>query len=332
MSVESTDEQAARWTIRSVAGPLSAEEQRELDAWLSADPRHLGAYVRARAQWVDLDRLAALRGPGRDIEEMLPISRRRLLAAGFAAIAVAGGALAWLRLSGGGVRYISGIGEIRRIGLEDGSTLLLNTASEVTVRFSKQQRNIHLLRGEALFEVAHDKARPFVVFADDTAVRAVGTAFAVRLESTQVDVTVTEGVVEVANSAAAPDTDTTPRSAPAVKPQRVAAIERAVVSGAQIPRVQAIDPAEAQRLLAWREGMVSFNGESLQAAVTQINRHNRRQIVIVDPALAAKPIVGIFRANDLDSFSAAAAMSLKARVIQDGDTIRLESAAPGADR
>jgi transmembrane sensor len=345
-TVESIDEQAARWTVRAVAGPLSPDEQRELDTWLNADPRHRGAYILARAQWVDLDRLATLHGPARPImdepgarlvnsarctndegvDDLSPISRRRLLAASVAAITVMGGGFSWLQLRGGTARYVSGIGEIRRIGLEDGSTLLLNTASEVTVGFSKQQRNVYLIRGEALFEVAHDKARPFVVVANDTAVRAVGTAFAVRLESTQVDVTVTEGVVEVANSAAIPDVGNAPPRAPAFKPRRVSATERVVVAGAQVPEVQAIAPAEAQRLLAWREGLVSFNGESLQAAVTEINRHNRRQIIIDDPALAAKPIVGVFRANDLDSFSAAAAMSLKARAVQDGDTIRLELA------
>jgi transmembrane sensor len=221
-------------------------------------------------------------------------------------------------------RYTSGIGEVRRIALEDGSTLLLNTASEVTVRLTTQQRDIRLVRGEALFEVAHDKSRPFIVHANDTAVRAVGTAFAVRLDAAQVDVTVTEGVVEVGDSKTLSGLG--PTTAPASRPdvKRVAAHEHAVIARSRAPDVEPIAPAKADRQLAWREGMVSFDGESLQTAVAEINRHNRRQIVIDDPTLAAMPIVGVFRAIDLEGFSAAAAAALKARAIPDGDVIRLQ--------
>jgi transmembrane sensor len=329
--VEPISEQAARWAVRADAGSLSPDEQRELDAWLNADPRHRGAYVRARARWVDLDRLAAIHGPASSetakAETAPSFSRRQMLAASVAAITVVGGGLSWIVLRGGREHYTSGIGEVRRIALEDGSTLMLNTATEVAVQFSKRQRDIRLIRGEALFEVAHDQARPFIVYANDTAVRAVGTAFAVRLESSQVDVTVTEGVVEVTDrTTASGSAQESPVSARA-QPQRVAANERVVITHARAAELETIAPAEAIRQLAWREGMVSFDGESLQTAVAEINRHNRRQIVIDDPALAAKPVVGIFRATDLDGFSAAAAEALKARAISDGDVIRLQ---PGA--
>jgi len=325
--METISELAARWAVRADAGALGPDEQRELETWLAADSRHRGAYVRARAQWVDLDRLAALQGPAGGTDGRFPaagLSRRQLLAAGIAAIGFLGGGLSWLIVREGQERYTSGIGEVRRIALEDGSTLLLNTASEVTVRLTKQQRGIRLVRGEALFEVAHDKSRPFIVQANDTAVRAVGTAFAVRLEAAQVDVTVTEGVVEVVDlktmSGLGPAT--TPVSRFEVK--RVAAHEHAVIARSRAPEVEPIAPAKADRQLAWREGMVSFDGETLQTAVAEINRHNRRQIVVDDPALAAMPIVGVFRATDLEGFSAAAAAALKARAIPDGDVIRLQ--------
>jgi transmembrane sensor len=350
--METISELAARWAVRADGGAMSPEEQRELDSWLAADSRHRGAYVRARAQWVDLDRLAALHGPMEGAEGRHPagislapklapnptaanatqpptvaLSRRQLLAAGIAAVGAMGGGLSWLILREGQGRYVSGIGEVRRIALEDGSTLLLNTASEVTVQFTKKQRDIRLVHGEALFEVAHDRSRPFIVQANDTAVRAVGTAFAVRLEAAQVDVTVTEGVVEVADSKAmfGLGPATLAASRPAVK--RVVAHERVVIARARAPDVEPIAPAAAERQLAWREGLVSFDGESLQTAVAEINRHNRRQIVVDDPAIGAMPIVGVFRATDLEGFSAAAAAALKARAIRDGDLIRLQ---PGA--
>jgi transmembrane sensor len=329
--VEPINEQAARWAVRSDAGPLGPDEQRELNTWLAADPRHRGAYVRARAHWVDLDRLAAIHGPASPektkTDRRLNISRRELLAASVAAITIVGGGLAWIILRRGRENYTSGIGEVRRIALEDGSTLMLNTATEVTVQFSDRERNVRLIRGEALFEVAHDAARPFLVRVHDIAVRAVGTAFVVRLEAAQVDVTVTEGVVEVAESPTAIEPGEASSLASYPKAQRVAANERVVIRLAQAPQVRPIAPAEADRQLAWREGLVSFDGESLQTAVAEINRHNRRQIVIDDPALAKKPVVGIFRATDLDGFSAAAAEALKARAIRDGNVIHLQ---PGA--
>ena len=352
--METISELAARWAVRADAGALGPDEERELETWLAADSRHRGAYVRARAQWVDLDRLAALQGSASSAaessrvaqpvaEEPAPepaaaragvgarpearratLPRRQLLVAGIAAMGVLGGGLSWLILREAQERYTSGIGEVRRIAIEDGSTLLLNTASEVTVRLTTQQRDIRLVRGEALFEVAHDNSRPFIVQARDTAVRAVGTAFAVRLDAAQVDVTVTEGVVEVGDSKTLSGLG--PTTAPASRPdvKRVAAHEHAVIARSRAPDVEPIAPAKADRQLAWREGMVSFDGESLQTAVAEINRHNRRQIVIDDPTLAAMPIVGVFRAIDLEGFSAAAAAALKARAIPDGDVIRLQ--------
>jgi transmembrane sensor len=327
--VQPISEQAARWVVRAAAGALNPEQQRELDVWLDADPRHRGAYIRARAQWADLDRLAALHGPASSVaatcERRLRISRRELLAAGVAAIAVGGG-LSWMALRGGRERYASGIGEVRRIALEDGSTLLLNTDSEVAVWFGEHNRNIQLIRGEALFEVAHDRERPFFVAVNDIVVRAVGTAFAVRLEAAQVDVTVTEGIVEVTEPAAAPGPAQPGPPVSGSETRRVAANERAVITHARAAQVQSITPAEADRRLAWRQGMVSFDGEPLQTAVAEINRHNRRQILVDDPALGAKPIVGVFRATDPGGFSVAAALALKASVILDGDVIRLRPA------
>jgi len=252
------------------------------------------------------------------------VSRRQLVAASVAAIAVAGGGFSWMLWRGGRERYTSGIGEVRRIALADGSTLLLNTDTEVTVQITHERRDIRLIRGEALFEVAHDKARPFVVTAHETAVRAVGTAFAVRLESTQVDVTVTEGVVEVA--VPAKEAGAAPGAPPTLhaETKRVAANERIVIARTGAEEVQSIAPAASNRQLAWREGQVSFDAEPLAIAVAEINRHNRRQIVISDLALAAMPVTGVFRATDLEGFSAAAAAALKARAIPDGDVIRLE--------
>jgi len=97
--------------------------------------------------------------------------------------------------------------------------------------------------------------------------------------------------------------------------------QQVVITHARAPEIRPLHRPRQIGKLAWRQGMVSFDGESLQIAAAEINRHNRRQIVIDDPLLAAKPVVGLFRATDLNGFSAAAAEALKARAIFDGDVI-----------
>ncbi len=170
--------------------------------------------------------------------------------------------------------------------LEDGSELLLNTQSVVSVQFSARQRTIQLLRGEVLFKVTHSPTRPFIVNTRNGAVRAVGTAFGVRIDSNQANVTVTEGVVEVVNSPVDLSSGKV-LSQTAAGRTRVSALQRVIMKGEQAPQVQAISPAEADQQFAWREGMVFFKGESLETAISQINRYNTRQIVVDDLKLAS---------------------------------------------
>jgi transmembrane sensor len=211
--------------------------------------------------------------------------------------------------------YASAVGEVRRIPLEDGSTLMLNTDSRARVRFSRAAREVRLLQGEALFEVAHDAHRPFIVQSADWEVRALGTVFGVRLRGTQVDVTVSQGVVELGKSGAAGEA-----------PRRISAREHSLLAPAQPIQVQQLPEAALERRFAWLNGMVAFSGETLADAVTEINRHNRRQIVIDDAALAQQPVVGAFRATDIAAFAAAAAAALGAQAVSEGDTVHLRLA------
>jgi transmembrane sensor len=312
-----TDDEAARWAVRIAEGPLPAQEQGELDAWLAASPRHQGALVRARAMWMDLDRFAAMSGGGKPRFPHPPkrVERRLTLAVAGIAVFMMIAAGAWLVQRASGDVYESEVGELRQVKLNDGSSMLLNTATKAVVEFDEAQREVHLTRGEAIFEVAKDPSRPFVVRAGEVTIRAVGTAFAVRRGET-LDVTVTEGVVEIVRN----------EGTPAETVQRVAANQRAVLAST-LPAIEvaAIDAAEANRRLAWRGGMIAFDGESLSDAVAEINRHSHRQIVVDDPELAASPVVGIFRATDVDTFVAAAEAALGAEAVDEGVVIRLRS-------
>jgi transmembrane sensor len=244
------------------------------------------------------------------------MTRRWAIAASVASLAVSGGG--WLMWQSSGEKYVSGVGELRSVSLADGSSMSLNTATETRVHFSEVAREVQLARGEAHFEVAKDRARPFVVRSGDLTVTAVGTAFVVRRQGERVDVTVTEGVVELSQSGAA-------------TPRRVSANQRAVVTAASSIEVRSIEHQEAERRLAWRAGMVAFNGEPLAEAVAEVNRHNRRHIVIADAALAGRPIVGMFRANDIETFAQTAAAVMGAQMVEEGDVIRLEMQT-GAER
>jgi transmembrane sensor len=209
--------------------------------------------------------------------------------------------------------YVSKLGQIRRVDLSDGSHMVLNTATEATVRFNKTRREIELTAGEGLFQVAKDPARPFIVRAGFVSVRAVGTVFAVRTTGQHVDVTVAEGVVELVDNSMPGDGVI----------RRVAANQRATIMETSQVQVQSMPHAEAERRLAWRDGMVDFAGEPLKTAIEEINRHNRRQIVVDDAALASRPVVGLFQANDPDNFAATVATALGAHSVKQEDAIHL---------
>ena len=174
-------------------------------------------------------------------------------------------------------------------------------------------RDISLERGEALFQVAHDASRPFVVHVNDLQIRAIGTAFTVRREGARTDVLVTEGTVEIAREG---------QSGREVR--RVTADQRAlVVSPASPPDIEPVQPEAMERELAWRDGKASFVGEPLSTAVAEINRHSRKRIVIDDPDLAAQPVIGVFNANDAEGFANAVAASFNAEILIQGPEIHL---------
>jgi transmembrane sensor len=204
------------------------------------------------------------------------------------------------------------VGEVRRVLLSDNSSLLLNTASRVSVRMTSTLREVQLAEGEALFEVARDVDRPFIVRVGNISVRALGTAFSVRAFDSKTQVTVEEGTVELSAG----------NRAAAQIPTRLSANETASETDRGI-QVRAVSPEEIVRRLAWRDGRLAFAGESLARAVAEINRHNRRLIHIDDPALAARPVVGLFRTADPAGFARTIATALGVESVEGVDGIHL---------
>jgi transmembrane sensor len=307
------DRIAADWVVREDRRSLSPAEQAELDAWLAGDPRRQGAYVRAQAAWSMMDRGRAMASEVPPPRKWPLATRRELMAASLIGVAGIGGLLTVRELRQ--ERYGTARGEIRRVPLGDGSSAAINTASRIEVALSEDRRTVRLAQGEAWFDVAADRARPFVVEAREVRVRADGGAFSVRRLGQGAEVIVAKGVVECWTTG-----DPT-------RILRLPAGAKMLISNAAVSAPQVLPPATVGRLLAWREGMVGLDGETLAEAAAEFNRYNERQIVIADAALGQERLVGYFRANDPESFVRAAADTLGAEVSVDERELRLSSSA-----
>jgi transmembrane sensor len=297
------DAEAADWAARIDRGPLSPGQELAFHGWLQEDVRCMGAFGRMRALALTTERARAL-GPDFDPAAFVPVaiqSRRGVLQLGgaIAATALIGVAGTWHVLRHHG-RFSTGKGETKVVALKDGSVVTLNTASEILVDYSDALRSVELIRGEALFDVAKNKARPFVVGAGETSVRVVGTSFTVRhFDAAPVQVLVREGIVEVFK--------------PSTKPVRISANTMAVapLDGADIA-ARPVPAAQIHRAMAWQDGRIAFEGESLAQAAAEFSRYSDTRIVIDDPALAREEIAGLFKATDPVGFAQTIAISLNA--------------------
>lgn len=302
--------EAAAWLTKHDRG-LTAAEQDEFFQWLAADPRHGQWFARHRAGWNRLDAIADWR-PEHGTEpnpDMLakPAARPRwrrpaIVTALAAALVLAAGAL-WLRPTATppGLTVAHGeTGGYERRVLDDGSVAELNRGAEIEVNYTAGERRVVLRRGEAHFTVEKNPARPFVVHARGVAVRAVGTAFNVRVDSASVEVLVTEGKVQVAPPPALA------AASPAAAPTSplVAAGERATVPLAALapPQVVRTTAAELARLRAWQPQLLDFASTPLAEVLAELNRRNRVQLVLADPALGRLAIAASIRSDNVDGF------------------------------
>jgi transmembrane sensor len=309
------DRLAAHWAARRDLGGLSHEEQAEFERWLAADVRHLGAYGRAEAVLGRLERLntVALDVTAKEISRRAGWTRRRiLLTGGAAAGAAATVGVAMIPKGARQEKLSTEIGQMREVVLADGSVVSLNTNSEITVQFTNDVRDINLLRGEVLFDVAKNSERPFVVSAGNTRVRAVGTSFTVsRLPRKPVQILVKEGVVELERS-----------NVPDAVPVRASANIRALVPPDAPITTVAIPEEKLDRDLEWQYGRIALDNVSLEDAAGEFARYSEVHI-IVDPAVSRKTVTGLFASNDPVGFARAAASVLKLQVEVEGSEVRI---------
>jgi transmembrane sensor len=312
VSADPIELQASRWLASRDARPMDTELASAFDQWLNADIRHRVAYLKLESAWRRGDRLRDLRPLDRGIDPDLLRPPRR-----YWSLAVAAGVAALLLVAGlffantqlGWQRYETRVGGFSRIVLEDGSVIDLNTDSEVRARLGAHKREVRLVRGEGRFQVTHDGARPFVVSAADAEVRAVGTAFSVRLRPRQIDVLVSEGTVAIDSAHLAHAPPVHAGEAAVVLPDRMS--------------VRRLENQQIESRMSWTTGRLQFRGDSLGDAVAEFNRYNRRHLRLADASLAQLRVGGTFNATDPESFAAALASTFNLRVAPDTDAIVL---------
>lgn len=237
--------------------------------------------------------------------------RRRLACAGAAALIVAGSS--WYGSAVAKHRFTT-VAPVVSLpasqAMPDGSVVELNVGAEIRIDFTPTLRRVELERGEAHFQVAKNKLRPFVVLAKGVEVRAVGTAFSVQVNRSRVEVLVTEGRVAVGHAAPAGRIPGATSSfwASRSPPTLVGAGNGLVVPLAApdtaispAPVVFALSEAELNRRLSWRVPKLEFSSTPLAEALPTINRYCRIQLVLGDPELGKVRLSGILRANNVET-------------------------------
>lgn len=317
--------EASRWLVEFRTGEVDTETRQQFATWLRTSPEHVAAYLQLSAFWDDASRYDPQRKL--DIEALLAdfpaqenviefaavpeardviegplttaswVENKRRWTAGWAAmvamVSLAATLIAWLMLDND-PRYSTEVGEQRTLRLEDGSIVELNALSEIRVRFSEHERAIDLLAGQALFRVAKNKHRPFIVASGDTYIRAVGTQFDVSRKSSGTVVTVVEGRVSVlpreSATRTALETISIPRSFELGAGQQVK-----LTSAPQAPRPRGANVASAT---AWTQQLLIFESTPLPEVAEEFNRFNTRQLIIEGEALAGFHVSGTFPALD----------------------------------
>lgn len=284
-------QEAARWFACSLSDRFDAEGRARLDAWLAVDPAHANAFAAARNTWQELQ---GLQGDA----ELLALAaaeplRQRwrgwAIAASVAVIAVAG-TLFWQLRAPGPSLYSTESWEQRSVTLADGSTALLGKGTTVEVHIDAQGRGATVRSGEAIFEVAHDTSRPFVVTAGDASVTVTGTRFQVSREKGEVAVTLMEGAIKLAR-------------------QRYG-YEQRLVPGQQAAFSERSDKTEVRKVdvasvTAWSRERFVFRDTPLADALREANRHARLKLILKDASLGSIPVNGHFRLDDNESLLAA---------------------------
>ena len=318
------DAEAAAWVARFDAGDVSAKDQAEFQAWLSRSALHREAIAEYGNFWSEFDTLGQLTKPVAAEGQTGTQAARQSSGTQYWLAACAASILVMLaaglslpqqipnrpRVAAARQQvpdrppsrqsYATAIGGQKKFALADGSIVTLNTNSQIDVELLGDRRDVHLVRGEAYFDVVHDDKRPFIVHANQYVVRDIGTAFAVHLtDKGLMDVRVTKGRVEIAARASEGQASRRPKSL------GILSAGQDVLFGQKIEHTAVLSETELDRKLAWRQGQLIYSGQPLAEVLDDISRYSDIQIELADPALRDLPVGGAFSVNQTDAIFAA---------------------------
>lgn len=269
---QALNQAAHAWVVRLTSGSATDQDIAAARRWCEAHPDHQAAFVQARDLW-------QLSGHVR------PRTARRTSRSLYWASAAAvllGVAVLLTRINAWDADYRTATGQQQQLTLADGSQVLLDSASAIDVDFSGQQRTITLRKGEALFEVAHDPGKPFVVNARQVSATALGTVYAVSRRDDEVQVTVSQGRVAVRGP---------------LDEIRLQANQQVNWHTEQLGPVHNVDTSTA---LAWRDGRLVFKLTPLPQVIAQVQRYRPGLVLITDDHLNSLKVSGTFYLDQLD--------------------------------
>lgn len=288
------EREASGWIVRIKAHDVTDAVRHEFEVWRSADPANAAAYAKMERTWGVVASMRHLKGRAAANDIRPRHSWRAPALAAIASALLAVGALAWFMQQPPTItaqQVETGPGELRTITLADGSTIELSGGSEISLDISNSERRVELTSGYALFDVMHDAQRPFVVHTPRGDIRVLGTSFVIRVNDTQVRTTVLRGSV----SGAAARTGLA--SVLGLRETVTATANEEIVLDQNGAEVMPIASELIPRRLAWQDGMLAFDGETLNEAIAEVSRQTGWQFELADPSVGNERIVGYVRAD-----------------------------------
>lgn len=293
-------EAAVGWFVRLHADNVTETARREHAAWLDDDEERCAQYQAVEQSMQDLSGIGDwMRGQTGELNRRVMARqgrRHKVWTVGLATAASVVAAVGYWTFLDPETVYETARAEQREVSLDDGSRIHLNAASQVVVRYTKTSREVELVRGEGVFDVARDEQRPFVATAVDTEVVAVGTQFRLRLEANDVTVTVLEGSVVVSPSV---DHAQDPQGATGGQANRKLLTMNDQVTVAFDGRMD-VESVDAFAATAWREGKLIFDETPLRMVIKEVARHSPVDIVVADD-VPNHPITGLIHIRSPDS-------------------------------
>ena len=334
--------EAASWVAQIDSGDMTPADRKALREWCARSPAHMEVLRRYAGFWIELDDILEENFQASQ-KSRTPVTLGTLLGALFAQkprwTVAAGLSVSMLlvfslviavfdpALEKQTISYEVTQGERRIVTLNDGSTMHLNAGTIAETTVSDEERTVRLIQGEAYFNVVSDEGRPFLVKAGLSQVKVVGTAFSVRVDEGDTILHVEEGKVQFLpislGTIASDDVD--------IENSPLIVAGQAATLSATTSEVQIIDSVDIERQLSWREGLLVFQGETLDQVIEEVSRYTDVSIVISDASLRNTRIGGTFQTGEIEPLLGALEASFGISVDRVGDDlVYLSSSRPSS--